>query len=93
MPLHPFEFRLYLFCSSDRLVHSVCPELRIFNYTLDKEFCVKALEGDLKAAKPKIFNTDQSSQFTSDAFTGVLKKTGVKISMDGRGRALDNIFL
>ena len=64
-----------------------------FSTTLDKEFCVKALQGALKVAKPKIFNTDQGSQFTSDTFTGVLKKTGVKISMDDRGRALDNIFV
>jgi len=64
-----------------------------FSTTLDKGFCIKALQDALKVAKPKIFNTDQGSQFTSDAFTGVLKKAGVKISMDGRGRALDNIFV
>jgi len=44
-------------------------------------------------ATPGTFNTDQGSQFTSDAFTGILIKAGVKISMDGRGRALDNIFV
>ena len=43
--------------------------------------------------KPGVFNSDQGSQFTSDAFTGVLKREGVAISMDGRGRALDNIFV
>jgi putative transposase len=43
--------------------------------------------------KPSIFNTDQGSQFTSEAFTGVLERAGVAISMDGRGRALDNIFV
>ena len=64
-----------------------------FSTTLDKEFCIKALQGALKVAKPKIFNTDQGSQFTSDAFTGTLKEAGVTISMDGRGRALDNIFV
>lgn len=47
----------------------------------------------LKVANPEIFNTDQDSQFTSDAFTGTLKEAGVTISMDGRGRALDNIFV
>lgn len=64
-----------------------------FSTTLDKEFCIKALQSALKVAKPRIFNTDQGSQFTSNTFTGVLKKAGVKISMDGRGRALDNIFV
>ena len=47
----------------------------------------------LAQAKPEIFNSDQGSQFTSDAFTGVLIDNGVTISMDGRGRALDNIFV
>lgn len=64
-----------------------------FSTTLDKDFCIKALRDALKVAKPKIFNTDQGSQFTSDAFTGTLKEAGVTISMDGRGRALDNIFV
>jgi len=52
--------------------------------TIPEEFCIKALQAALKAAKPKIFNTDQGSRFISGAFTGVLKKAGVKISMDGR---------
>ena len=43
--------------------------------------------------KPEIFNTDQGSQFTSHAFTGVLREAGVKISMDGKGRCLDNVFI
>ena len=43
--------------------------------------------------KPKIFNTDQGSQYTSVEFTGILKKHGIRISMDGRGRALDNVFI
>lgn len=64
-----------------------------FSITLDKEFCIKALQNALKVATPEIFNTDQGSQFTSDAFTGILKDAGVKISMDGRGRALDNVFV
>ena len=56
---------------------------------MDKEFCVDALnEAIEKHGKPEIFNTDQGSQFTSIAFTGVLKKHGIKISMDGKGRAL-----
>jgi putative transposase len=62
--------------------------------TLDSDFCVDCLEQSLRAyGTPDIFNTDQGCQFTSDAFTGVLKLYGIAISMDGRGRALDNIFV
>jgi putative transposase len=62
--------------------------------TLDAGFCVDCLEEAIKIyGTPEIFNTDQGSQFTSDAFTGVLIKNEVTISMDGRGRALDNIFV
>jgi putative transposase len=62
--------------------------------TLELEFCVEALEAAwLDYDKPEIFNSDQGSQFTSKAFTGCLKAAEVKISMDGRGRYLDNIFI
>ena len=61
--------------------------------TLDQVFCVEALNEALRESKPEIFNTDQGSQFTSQAFTGRLEMEGVQISMDGRGRALDNIFM
>jgi len=61
--------------------------------TLDKDFCIRALENALLMSKPEVFNTDQGSQFTSDDFTGVLESLGIKVSMDGRGRALDNIFV
>ena len=61
--------------------------------TLDTEFCVAALEEALQGGRPEIFNTDQGSQFTSEAFTGVLKREGVRISMDGKGRYLDNLFV
>jgi putative transposase len=61
--------------------------------TLDSDFCVEALEEALGYGRPEIFNTDQGSQFTSEAFTGLLHKNGIKISMDGKGRALDNIFV
>lgn len=61
--------------------------------TLDSGFCVDCLEEALRHGTPLIFNTDQGSQFTSDAFTGVLKARGIAISMDGRGRALDNVFV
>jgi putative transposase len=62
--------------------------------TLDSGFCVDCLEQSLRLyGNPEIFNTDQGCQFTSDDFTGVLKAHGIAISMDGRGRALDNIFV
>jgi putative transposase len=62
--------------------------------TMDAGFCVDCLEEAIKAyGTPEIFNSDQGSQFTSDAFTGVLIDNDVTISMDGRGRALDNIFV
>jgi putative transposase len=62
--------------------------------TLDSGFCVDCLEQSLrKYGIPEIFNTDQGSQFTSEAFTSVLTLRGIAISMDGRGRALDNIFV
>jgi len=62
--------------------------------TLDAAFCVEALQEALsKYGKPEIFNTDQGSQFTSEEFTGVLLKHEISISMDGRGRALDNVFV
>ena len=62
--------------------------------TLDTEFCVEALHEALaRYGAPEIFNTDQGSQFTSDAFTDVLKDHGVAISMDGKGRWIDNVFV
>ena len=62
--------------------------------TIDAGFCVEALEEALlQYGKPKIFNTDQGAQFTSAAFTGKLEATGITISMDGRGRFMDNIFI
>ncbi len=62
--------------------------------TMDAEFCIEALRQALvRYGRPEIFNTDQGSQFTSFEFTGVLKDAGVTISMDGRGRCMDNIFI
>lgn len=62
--------------------------------TLDSAFCIEALNEALyKYGKPDVFNTDQGSQFTSEVFTGILKTNGIKISMDGKGRALDNVFV
>lgn len=62
--------------------------------TLDSSFCVECLESALEMhGVPEIFNTDQGCQFTATVFTNVLKRHDIKISMDGRGRALDNIFV
>jgi len=61
--------------------------------TLDSSFCIEALESALAFSTPEIFNSDQGSQYTSKDFTKVLKNAGVSISMDGKGRAFDNIFV
>ena len=61
--------------------------------TLDAAFCVEALEEALAVGMPEIFNTDQGSQFTSKDFTNVLKSNNIAISMDGKGRVFDNIFI
>lgn len=62
--------------------------------TMDTAFCVAALREALAIhGRPEIFNTDQGSQFTSPRFTDVLKDVGIRISMDGRGRWMDNVFI
>jgi len=61
--------------------------------SLDSAFCLAALERALTQTRPGIFNTDQGCQFTSQEFTGRLLEAQVRISMDGRGRALDNVFV
>jgi putative transposase len=61
--------------------------------TLDSHFCIQALQQALQHGQPEIFNTDQGAQFTALAFTGLLEAAHIRISMDGRGRALDNIFV
>ena len=62
--------------------------------TLDTQFCLEALDEALaRYGLPEIFNTDQGSQFTADAFTSRLKEAGIRISMDGKGRWLDNVFI
>lgn len=61
--------------------------------TLEREFCIEALERALRDSKPEVFNSDQGSQFTSREFTGILEGEGIQISMDGRGRVFDNIFI
>ena len=60
---------------------------------MDTSFCVAALEEALGKGRPEIFNTDQGSQFTSEAFTQTLQEQRVQVSMDGKGRYLDNIFV
>ena len=61
--------------------------------TMETSFCIEALDTALAVATPGIFNTDQGAQFTSDAFTGRLLEAGVRVSMDGRGRVIDNIMI
>lgn len=61
--------------------------------TLDGDFCLTALERALQQGQPEIFNTDQGSQFTANAFTGRLEQAQIKVSMDGKGRVFDNIFI
>jgi putative transposase len=82
---------LYLVAIMDHLSRYVL-SWRLSN-TLDVDFCVETLEEALSKTKPEIFNTDQGSQFTSDAFTNLLLEQGIQISMDGKGRYLDNIFV
>jgi putative transposase len=61
--------------------------------TMELEFCLEALRGALRRGRPEIFNSDQGSQFTSERFLGELEQRNITISMDGRGRCLDNIFI
>jgi putative transposase len=83
---------LYLVAVMDWATRKVL-SWRVSN-TLDVEFCIEALEEALaRFGRPGIFNTDQGGQFTSPRFAGVLQQAGVRISMDGRGRWLDNVFI
>jgi putative transposase len=61
--------------------------------TLDGRFCLEALDEALAVGRPEIFNTDQGSQFTAQEYTGRLEEAGIAVSQDGRGRALDNVFV
>jgi len=61
--------------------------------SLEAEFCLRAMEEALRVSRPEMFNSDQGVQFTAEAFTGLLEAQGVRISMDGRGRCFDNIFV
>ena len=73
--------------------HSRCVVAWRLSNTLDADFCVEALKEALGKGRPEVFNTDQGSQFTSEAFTGLLEREGVRVSMDGKGRYSDNIFV
>ena len=73
--------------------HSRCVLAWRLSNTLDVDFCVAALEEALGKGRPEIFNTDQGAQFTSKAFTGLLLEQGIRVSMDGKGRYQDNIFV
>jgi putative transposase len=73
--------------------HSRCVLSWRLSNSLEGSFCVDALEAALELGSPEIFNTDQGSQFTSRSFTGCLERAGVSISMDGRCRAVDNVFV
>jgi putative transposase len=95
-PTHPYipmrRGFLYLVAVMDGASRKVL-SWRVSN-TMDADFCIEALEEALERfGKPEIFNTDQGSQFTSPRFTGVLREAGVRISMDGRGRWMDNVFI
>ena len=83
---------LYLVAVMDWATRKVL-SWRVSN-TMDVAFCIEALEEALgQFGRPEIFNTDQGSQFTSPQFTGVLRDAGIRISMDGRGRWMDNVFI
>jgi len=87
-----YKGHLYLVAMMDWYSRRVL-SWRISN-TMDVEFCVEALEEAKEVfGKPEIFNSDQGSQFTSERFTNCLKSEGIRISMDGRGRCHDNIFI
>lgn len=86
--LHGFVYLMAIMDWNSRFV--LAWEISI---TLDTPFCISALDQALKISKPDIFNTDQGSQFTSLEFTGHLEQQAIRISMDGRGRVFDNIFV
>ena len=91
--LHSLGSRLCLSDGSNGLGKPLCAVLEV-SVTMDDDFCVNALKSALrKHQTPVIFNTDQGAQYTGKAFTGTLKYHGVQISMDGKGRCMDNIFI
>ncbi len=85
--------RGYLYLVAVMDWHSRCVLSWRLSNTMDTSFCIEALEEAFQFGIPEIFNTDQGSQFTSSEFTGRLLSRGISVSMDGRGRALDNVFI
>lgn len=71
----------------------ICEFIICRRNTLEGRFCAEALEEALSVGQPEIFNTDLGSQFTSREYTGRLEEAGIAVSRDGRGRALDNVFV
>ncbi len=90
--VHSCEVRLFLLGGGDGLGDEARAVVALSN-TMDVGFCLAALEDALLGGAPGVFNTDQGSQFTSEAFTGRVLAAGARMSMDGRGRYLDNIFI
>jgi len=91
--LHSHGERILLSCGHHGLGKPKVLSWRLSN-TLDPSFCTEALEEAIsRYGTPQIFNTDQGSQFTADAFIRILKTHNIRISMDGRGRWMDNVFI
>jgi len=91
--LHPHGARLRLSGSGGGLVQPPLLAWKL-SITMETSFCIEALDEALsRNEKPEMFNTDQGSQFTSEAFTARLKENGIAISMDGKGRWRDNVFV
>ena len=91
--LHPDVAWIYLPCGRHGLVFPLCVLAWEVSITIEKGFCLSALDRALIFSNPEIFNTDQGSQFTSTDFTGRLERNGIAISMDDRDRVFDNIFI
>ena len=90
--IYQADSRLRLSFCHNGLVQPVCALLEVVQY-INTEFCLDAFREALTIAKPEIFNFDQGVQFISEGHTSLLKESGIKISMDGRGRVFDNIFI
>jgi hypothetical protein len=90
--LHPDAGRLRLPDGGDRLVRPLCFVLEAALHA-GQQFCIEALEEALGQGKPEIFNTDQGVQYTSDSFITALETRQIRVSMDGKGRAFDNVFV
>jgi putative transposase len=88
---YPYLLRDVVIERADQVWSADITYLRL-SRSLESDFCVRALKEALARGRPEVFNTDQGVQFTSEAFTGVLEGREIAVSMDGRGRAFDNIF-